>query len=232
MTTTISPNLTHHGQNRDQETGAPVRRRESDEIVLFLREVACAAAKCRQVKSTVRQSGMSLGLGDTLYSMSQLRCHRQRTLPQAFPRMENWCLSHSNFRLLVHRVAEGWRYLEQHLHNALCPPPVGSRKIFSVQGKAAPQSGNHGRPDLAGLTALCVEGRWGGGNGVAAGLCVCWVGAGHDIWPVVSVTARSVCELMKPCLRLVIRPREKGNRSVNELGPQRTSEQNLISQLL
>lgn len=38
---------------------------------------------------------------------------------------------------------------------------------------------------------------------------VCWVGAGHDIWPVVSVTARSVCELMKPCLRLVIRPQEK-----------------------
>lgn len=39
--------------------------------------------------------------------------------------------------------------------------------------------------------------------------CACWVGAGHDIWPVVSVTARSVCELMQPCLRLVIRPRQE-----------------------
>lgn len=108
--------------------------------------------------------------------------------------------------------------MERHLHKAVYPPPLGTRKIFSVQGKAAPQSGNRGRPDLAGLIAFCVEGRWRGGNGVAAGLCLCWVVAGHDIRPVVSVTARSVCELMKPCLRLVIRPRKKGNRKCQRIG--------------
>lgn len=80
MTTTVFPNLPHHGQNRGQKTGAPVTRRNSDEITLLLRKVTPSAAGFPQAKSRIRQSGMNLSLGDsdTLNSMPQIpyNCHQ------------------------------------------------------------------------------------------------------------------------------------------------------------
>lgn len=181
MTTRVSSNLTHHGQNRDQKTGAPVRGRKSDEIVLLLRNVALAAAESPRVQAT--RSAVRYEPGPRRHTI--LNTATPVSSPQdssaSIPDNGNMgCLSHSNVRLLLPRLAEGRRYLERHLRKAVYPPALGSGKIFSVQGKAAPQSGNHARPDQAGLTVLCVEGRWGGGNGVAAGLCarVC-VGSGR-----------------------------------------------------
>lgn len=60
-TTTVFQISTHCGQNRDQKTGAPVRRRDGDEIALLLREVVLPAAKL-----TIRQSGLSMSLSDTI----------------------------------------------------------------------------------------------------------------------------------------------------------------------
>lgn len=76
-TTAVSPILAHCGQNRDQQTGAPVRRRDGDEIALLLREVVLPAANSPQAKLTIRQSGLSMSLSDTI---------RNATKPVSSPR--------------------------------------------------------------------------------------------------------------------------------------------------
>lgn len=82
MTTTVFPNLPHHGQNRGQKTGAPVTGRNSDEIALLLPEVTPSAAGFPQAKSRIRQSGMNLSLGDsdTLHPMPQIPCNCHKGL--------------------------------------------------------------------------------------------------------------------------------------------------------
>lgn len=122
--------LTHYGQNwRPEEWGAPVRRRNGDEIVLLCRETTLpATGSPTNVESPIRRSGMSLSLGYT----KDIRCCKSRAIAKSTPckhLLASRCSVESIPRLI--RGQKSWGYIQQYPNKSRMPTFLSAQGNFS-----------------------------------------------------------------------------------------------------